>query len=97
MAEQCAHMAEMAEQPNVTILVVPPDTNHGCRAGLNIAAHEGRVTVCFGTATDDISTDSPERCEQALRAFERVLNYALTPAASLEFIRAQETFWKDRV
>lgn len=97
MAEQCEHLISMAELPNVTILVVPENTNHGCRASISMATRDGHTTVSFGTFTDDISTDSPERCDHALRAFERVLSYALTPADSLAFIREQAKAWKDRI
>lgn len=97
MADQCAHLIELAELPNVTILVVPAGTNHGAWGALDIATREGLSTVCFSTATDDLTTNAADRCERAQRTFERILALALTPDASLSFVRTQEERWKTQI
>lgn len=97
MADQCAHVIELAEQSNITLHIVPADTNHGAWAALDIATRDGLSTVCFSTATDDLTTNAADRCDRAHRTFERILGLALTPAASLAFVREQEAQWKQRI
>lgn len=97
MAEQCAHLARLAELPNVTLHVVPADTNHGSWAGFDMASRDGLTTVSFTTGTDDVSTNSTDRADKALQTFERILGLALTPVDSLAFVRTQEEMWKSQI
>lgn len=96
MADQCAHLAGLAELPNVTVHVVPPDTNHGAYGAVDIASRDGLVTVNFSTATDDVTTTATDRAERAIRTFERILGHAMPVAASLDHIREIEGQWKSQ-
>jgi transcriptional regulator with XRE-family HTH domain len=97
MADQCAHLATMAERPNIALHIVPAGTNHGAWAGLDIASRDGLVTVDFTTATDDIPTTAAKAVDRAMTTFERVLGHALPPDASLDFVRQQEEQWKQQI
>lgn len=97
MAEQCEHLLALAELPNVTIYIVPAGANHGAWGACDMATREGHTTINHTTFTDDISTDSPDRCDRALRAFERVLGYAMSAADSIAHIRQQAEMWKSTI
>jgi transcriptional regulator with XRE-family HTH domain len=84
MAEQCAHLVELAERPNIALHVVPEGTNTGAWGALDVASRDGLATVNFSTATDDVTTTATERVDRALMAYERILGYALPKPASLE-------------
>jgi hypothetical protein len=97
MAEQCAHLISMAERPNIRLHVVPDGTNTGSWAALDIASRDGLSTVCFSTATDDVTTNATERVDRAMQAFERVLGAAMPCGESLDCVRRQEDQWKTQI
>lgn len=97
MAEQCAHLAELAERPNVALHVVPEGANTGCWGALDIASRDGLATVNFSTAVDDIPTTSADLADRALRAFERVLGCAMPRPQTLDFVRSMGETWKTRI
>lgn len=97
MAEQCAHLVALAELPNVTVHIVPENTNHGAWGALDIASRDGLATVNFSTTTEDVSTNATDRAEQAIQTWERILGYALSVPASLEHVRTMEAQWKQQI
>lgn len=96
MAEQCAHLVAMAERPNVSLHIVPPDTNTGIWCELNMATKGAVTTVCM-TTLRDVTSNAPDLVDDAMSAFDRVLGCALPCAESLEFLRIQEEQWKERL
>lgn len=97
MADQCGHLAAMAERPNIALHVVEADMNTGAWGQLDIASRDGLVTVNFTTATDDVTTTATGQVDRALQAYERILGRAMPPQASLDFVRKQEDQWKTRI
>lgn len=97
MADQCAHLATMAERPNIALHVVPEGTNTGAWGALDVASRDGLASVNFSTATDDVTTTAAEQVDRAMLAYERVLGYALPKPASLDFVRRQEDQWKSQI
>lgn len=97
MAEQCSHLAAVAERPNIALHVVEVGTNTGSWGALDIASRDGIVTVNLSTATDDVTTAATGQVDRAMQAYERILGYALPTPASLDFMRQQEGQWKSRI
>jgi hypothetical protein len=97
MAEQCAHLITLGERSNIALHVVPENTNHGAWGALDIASRDGLATVNFTTATDDVTTTGTRQVDRAMRAYERILGYALPKAATLDFVRTQEEQWKAQI
>jgi hypothetical protein len=97
MAEQCGHLVAMAERPNISLHVIPPNTNHGVWGGLDIASRDGVATVSLSTGRTDVTTRTTDLADSSVQAFERLLGYAMPPEASLDFLRTQEGHWKDQI
>jgi transcriptional regulator with XRE-family HTH domain len=97
MAEQCAHLATLAERPNIALHVVPEHANTGAWGALDIASRDGLATVNFSTATEDVTTTAGDRADKAMLVFERILGCALPKPASLDFVRQQEEQWKSQI
>jgi transcriptional regulator with XRE-family HTH domain len=97
MAEQCDHLASLAERPNVAVHVVPEGTNTGAWAALDIATRGTTATVCLTTALEDVTTSAPDQVDSAMQAFDRILGAALPRAGSIDFIRTQEDVWKTQI
>lgn len=51
----------------------------------------------FTTATDDVTTTGTLEVERAMRAYERILGYALSKPDTLDFVRQQEEQWKSQI
>jgi hypothetical protein len=96
MAEQCAHLAAVAERPNVGLHVLEAGMNTGAWGAFDIASRDGLATVNFTTATDDVTTTATGQLDRAMQAYERILGYALPKPASLDFVRQQEDQWKSQ-
>lgn len=97
MAEQVGFLVGIAQRPNVSVHVVPADTNHGCWAQLDIASHGANVTVNLSTALDDVPTTEPEQIDSAGRAWDRIMASARNAADSLDCLRTWEAQWKERI
>lgn len=100
MADQCAHLAELAELANIAVHVVPRDVNHGAYGAIDIASRDGLATVNFSTGTDDVATTETGRVDgaiRAIRAIERILGHAMPAAASLDHVRECEERWKSQI
>jgi transcriptional regulator with XRE-family HTH domain len=97
MAEQCAHLAALAERSDVAFHVVPDGTNVGLWGAFDIAARDSTVTVRLETVEDMAST-SPDVIGRATVAFERILGAALPRISSHEVIwKAAEEQWKTQI
>lgn len=96
MADQCARLAQLAEQPNASVHIVTEE-NTGTWATLDIASNGGLVTVCMSTGLQDVTSTDPETVDSAMQAFERVLGLAMPRGESLDFMRNREAEWKESV
>jgi transcriptional regulator with XRE-family HTH domain len=96
MAEQCAHLAELAGKPNIALHVVPEGMNLGLWGAFDIAAADGAYTVRLETMRDVTST-APDMVAEAMQAYERILGAAMNGADSLDFVRGMEDQWKQRI
>lgn len=96
MAEQCAHLVEVAGRPTVSLHVVPENTNTGVWSELDIATRDSVSTVCMVTLRDVTST-ATDLVDDAMAVFERILGCAMPRVESLEFLRTQEEQWKTRI
>jgi transcriptional regulator with XRE-family HTH domain len=93
MAEQCAHLASIAEHSGVALHVLPDGVNMGVWGAFDIAARDGTVTVRLETV-EDITSRAPGLIGKVTVAFERILGAAMPRAESLERIRIMEEQWK---
>lgn len=96
MAEQCAHLVTVAEQPNVSMHIVPENTNTGIWCAIDIATRGAASTVCMTTLRDVTST-AADMIDDAMSAFDRVLGCALPLDQSIDFLRTEAERWKEQV
>lgn len=97
MAEQCVHLAALAERPDIALHVVPDGTNMGLWGAFDIAARDSTVTVRLETVEDMTST-APDLVGKVTVAFERMLGAALPRVESHELIlKVAEEQWKARI
>jgi hypothetical protein len=95
MAEQCGHLASMAERSMVALHVLPETVTTGSYGGLDIAAGDDATTVCLSALEDVTSTDR-KTVSKALVAWERLLGAAASRTDSLSLIRSAEGQWKSQ-
>jgi transcriptional regulator with XRE-family HTH domain len=95
MAEQCGHLASVAERSGMSLHVLPEGVSKGVWGALDIATRDGTTTVCLW-AVEDVTSTAPGLVEKAIVAFERILGAALPHTESLERIRTAEGQWKTR-
>lgn len=93
MAEQCAYLVALAERPNVSLYVVPENTNTGIWCELDIASQGSTATVCMA-ALKDVTSTATDMVDEAMNAFERVLGCAMPRDQSVDFLRTMEEQWK---
>jgi transcriptional regulator with XRE-family HTH domain len=96
MAEQCAHLAAMAERPDVAMHMVPEGTNMGLWGACDLATMDSTTTVCL-TTLEDITSAAPNLVAKALRVYEQLLGAAMPRAESLDLIRTAEERWKAQI
>lgn len=89
MAEQCGHLAALAEEQKVRVHVVPKGANIGLYGAFAIASHDGDTTVNL-TSIRDIASVESGLVEECVRSFEDILAAALPRVQSVEFIQACE-------
>lgn len=92
MAEQCGHLADIAEQ--VAFHVLPDGVNMGVYGAFDIAA--GETTTVRMSGIEDITSTERSMVSKATVAFERILGAALPRQKSLSLIRTAEGQWKSR-
>lgn len=93
MAEQCAHLADMAERPDIAVHVVPEGTNVGLWGAFDVASRDGSATVRL-SALEDVTSTADHLIVKAIQAYERMLGAALPRVESYERIRMAEGQWK---
>jgi hypothetical protein len=97
MAEQCVHLASMAERPDIALHVIPEGTNMGLWGAFDIAARDSAVTVRL-SALEDMTSTAPDLVGKVTVAFERMLGAALPRIESHELIlKVAEEQWKARI
>jgi transcriptional regulator with XRE-family HTH domain len=98
MADQLAHVADLAERPSVTVQVVPSETgaNAGLSGSFDLASGDGAPEVLRMEAVEDVTVESRSLVRQATNIFVRVQADALPRAASLTLIREAAEQWKTR-
>ena len=92
MAEQCAHLAGIAEQ--VAFHVLPDGVNMGVYGAFDIAV--GKTATVRMSGIEDITSTERSMVSKAMVAFERILGAALPRQKSLSLIRTAEGQWKAR-
>ncbi|HLK74073.1 MAG TPA: helix-turn-helix transcriptional regulator [Streptosporangiaceae bacterium] len=98
MADQLAHVADMAERPNISVQVLPSDSgaNAGLSGAFDLASADGAPEVLRMEAVEDVTTESRSLLRQATNIFVRVQADALPRMASLALIREAAEQWKSR-
>ena len=96
MAEQCAHLATMAERSDVAVHMIPEAKNMGLWGAFDLATRDSTATVCL-TALEDVTSTAPDLIVKALRAYEQILGAAMPRAESLDLIRTAEEQWKAQI
>jgi transcriptional regulator with XRE-family HTH domain len=93
MAEQCAHLAGLAERQDIALHVIPHGRNLGLWGALDLATRDNSVTICF-TAIEDIPSTSPSLVAKVSQAWERLLGAALPRDESLKLTVEATERWK---
>ncbi len=91
-SRQLMHLVEVAEQPNVTIRVVPfaAGLHPGMRGPFEVVQFEDTPDenmVFIEGPRDDIISDDPKETQNYLEAFEHIMQISLTPSDSLDRLR----------
>lgn len=97
MADQCAHLAALAESQVIRLHVVPEGANVGYGGAFAIAVKNSMATVSLTTAIRDVTSTASDVVDDTLELFEAILGASLPGVASLEFLRAQEETWKAQI
>lgn len=98
MRDQCAHLAEMARRPYITLLVIP--NRHGAHAGMSNAftmmsfdPPMGGAAVYFDHLTDSWLRDEKAEVERYDATYRHLVKKALPEEESLEMIeKAKERY-----
>ena len=97
MADQCAHLAALAESETIRLHILPEGANVGLGGAFAVAAKDRLTTVSFTTAIRDLTSTASDVVDDTLNLFEVILGAALPIAASVEFLRTQEETWKTQL
>ncbi len=92
MRAQVKHLAEMAQRTNVTIQIVPFQAGGHAAAGgpfsiLRFADHDLPDVVYLEQLTSALYLDKPEIVDNYLMVMDRLAVEAMTPAASIRYMR----------
>jgi hypothetical protein len=98
MADQLAHIAELAERPDITVQVIPSDTgaNAGLSGAFDLASGDGAPEVLRMEAVEDVTAESRSLVHRAANIFDLVRADALPRAASRTLILEAADQWKTR-
>lgn len=96
MAEQCTHLASMAERSDIALHVIPEGANVGLWGAFDIAARDSTTTVRLETI-EDVTSTSGDLVAKVMLAFERILGAAMPCAESHALIRTAEEQWKTQI
>jgi transcriptional regulator with XRE-family HTH domain len=97
MAEQCAYVASMAEQRNISLHVLPEGINVGVGGALDIATQDHTTTVCLTTGLDDVTSTASDVVARSMQSFERILGAAMPGSESIALTRTVEGQWKAQI
>lgn len=95
MAEQCAHVVELAESQKIRLHIVPEGANIGLGGAHAIVTKNTSSLVSLTTTIRDITSTAPDVVEGTLGVFDAVLGMALAPVPSLEYIKERQAVWKE--
>ncbi len=98
MADQLAHIAEVAQRPNVSVQVIPAETgaNAGLSGAFDLASGDGAPEVLRMEAVEDVTVESRSLVRTAADIFVRIQADALPRAASQALILEAAQQWKTR-
>jgi hypothetical protein len=99
MAEQMAHLAELAAMPRISIQVMPADTPHAGLLGAFVVAETDQppAIVYLDSALDGQVVESADVAETMDVVFRALLMEALTGSASLTKMKEAAQRWKEQV
>jgi transcriptional regulator with XRE-family HTH domain len=99
MAEQMAHLAELAAMPRISIQVMPADTPHAGLLGAFVVAETDQppAIVYLDSALDGQVVESADVAETMDVVFRALLMEALTGSASLTKIEEAAQRWKEQI
>jgi Domain of unknown function (DUF5753) len=97
MADQCGHLAALAEAQVIRLHVVPESANVGLAGAFGVASANGMPTVSLTTAIRDMTSTAADVVDDTLNLFDVILGASLPAVASLEFLRTLEETWKTRI
>lgn len=95
MADQCGHIAAMAEQPGISVHIVPEGTNVALWGAMDMAVRDGATTLNLLSLRDNATTEA-EMINEATEQWESILGAALNASESLGFVKEMESQWKAR-
>ncbi|MGI5340732.1 helix-turn-helix domain-containing protein [Streptomyces sp. CA-181903] len=90
--EQLCHIAEMAQQPNVTVQVLPVSEWKAAHMASHFVVYSfgpepAPEAVAFDTPTNTVILEEPDDVAKHVRIFEALRSSALAPDQSVEFLR----------
>jgi hypothetical protein len=99
MAEQLAHLIELAEMPRISIQVIPADRPHAGLLGAFVVAETGQppAIVYLDSAVDGQVVESAAKAEAMDVVFRALQMEALTGSASLTKMKEAEQRWKEQL
>jgi transcriptional regulator with XRE-family HTH domain len=99
MAEQMAHLVELAEMPRISIQVIPADRPHAGLLGAFVVAETGQTPsiVYLDSALDGQVIESAAKAEAMDVVFRALLMEALTGSASLDKMKEAAQRWKEQI
>jgi transcriptional regulator with XRE-family HTH domain len=99
MAEQMAHLVELAEMPRISIQVIPADRPHAGLLGAFVVAETDQTPaiVYLDSALDGQVVESAAKAEAMDVVFRALLMEALTGSASLNKMKEAAQRWKEQI
>jgi Domain of unknown function (DUF5753) len=97
MHDALAHLADLAERPNISVGIVPEGASAAGRAcGFQIASCDGSPDVLNQTGIQDTTIETGSLVRRAVRIFDLARDEALPRSASRARILEVATEWKQR-
>jgi transcriptional regulator with XRE-family HTH domain len=98
MCEQLAHLADLAERPDISVEIVPTSmgANAGLSGGFQLASCDGAPDVLNMNGVEDVMEERRSLVRHATRIFDLVRGDALPRAASRTLIMEAAEQWKTR-
>lgn len=97
MHEQLMHLAEMADQPYMTLQVVPTVANVGLRGGFVIASAHGTSDVVLADALEDVTSGSRTFVRNAAIQFDVIRGETLNVAQSRSLLMEVAEWYKNQL